>query len=150
MSSVQREQRPSVLCSQTQNKLSLFAGEPPADAEYIQQWVATLAAAFPDAKSEFWVIVAKIVRKDQLSRNRLSYIAEKLCREWRYPTLQIADILAIDRQVEIIPYREFYKRFGTTAVQGYCILEEKDESGSIQYCVTADAERAGLRIYKKY
>ena len=132
------------------NSLSIWRNEPPADPEYIKTWMATLGAAFPQCRPEFWAIVGKMVRKDGLSQKRLAHIADTLCREWKYPTMQIADILQIDKQVKIWHYSEFVKEFRTTAVSGYCILKERASDGRIQFAVTSDAEAAGIEIQQKF
>jgi hypothetical protein len=150
----QQEQQPLASLSQMQNSqtynLSVWRQEPPATPEYIQQWMATLGAAFPNTRPEFWAIVGKMVRKDGLSRKRLAYIGETLCRTWKYPTLQVADILSIDKTIKIWHYYEFVKEFKTTNVSGYCILKQRASDGRIQFCVTADAETAGLEIQQKF
>lgn len=130
--------------------VSVYSGMPPASDTYIQQWAATMAAAFPRVEPEFWAVCTKIIRRDGLSEQRLRYIAEMFCREWKYPTMQIADILSKDKKVKIWTYREFYKEFRSTMVDGYCIIEERASDGTIQFCATADAERAGLKIMQKF
>lgn len=134
---------------QKSDSVSVFRSLPPATDNYIAQWAATLSAAFPAQKPEFWTIVCKIVRKDGLSKHRLAYIAETLCRTWHYPTLQIADIISIDQTIKIWSYDEFYRHFKTTAVAGYCIIKERDASGRIQFCAIGDAEKAGIEILRK-
>ena len=140
----------SQMPSSQQNTLSIWRNEPPATPEYLQTWTATLSAAFPNTRPEFWAIVGKMVYKDGLSQKRLAYIAERLCREWRYPTLQIADILSIDKSIKIWQYSEFINKFKTTRVSGYCILKERARDGRIQFCITEDAKAAGLEIQEEF
>ena len=148
----QSRQLNSVSHLQTRNEqqgISLFAGEQPASNEYLQQWAASLAAAFPNCKPEFWAMVVRVVRKDGLGVGRLNYIFETLCRGWKYPTLQIADVLDIDRQVKIYSYNEFVREFRTDYVAGFSILEEPGRDGRIQFARTADAKQAGLKIKRE-
>lgn len=109
-----------------------------------------MQAAFPQVKPEFWAMVGKIIRKDGISQARLAYIAETLCREWKYPTMQIADILNIDRAVKIWGYREFVQQFYTDRVEGYCILKTKGRDGLIQFANTQEAKLAGLEILREF
>ena len=53
-------------------------------------------------------------------------------------------------QCEIIPYRDFVRRFNTTDKPGYCRLKQRDQNGATQFALTADAQRAGLEIEKIY
>lgn len=145
-----RSELPSPMQANKEKGLSVFAGLPAASDMYLQQWAATLAAAFPKIEPEFWAVCVKLIRRDGLSEQRLRYIAEKLCREWRYPTMQIADILDVDKKFKVWSYREFYKEFRTTEVEGYCIIEERASDGTIQFCATVDAERAGIKIMRKF
>lgn len=109
-----------------------------------------MQAAFPQVKPEFWAMLAKVIRKDGISQARLAYIAETLFRTWKYPTLQIADVLNIDKAVKIWGYSEFVKTFYTDRVEGYCILKEKGRDGRIQFALTEQAKCAGLEILREF
>ena len=130
--------------------LSVFAAFPPAQDTDIKQWTAKMAAAFPNVRTEFWAVAVSYIRRDGLSRERLQYIADTLCRGWKYPTLQIADILSVDKQIKIWSYGEFVKEFKTDRVSGYCILADKGRDDRIQFALTAEAERAGLKIMRSF
>ena len=140
----------SVSLSQMQNnEISVFASEQPAEPQYIQQWVAVMAAAFPQMRAEFWTICSKMVRKEKLSQKRLAYIGDTMCKEWHYPTMTIADIFNIDKMVRIWQYSDFLAHFRTDYVAGYCILKERARDGRIQFCVTEDAKAIGLEIERE-
>lgn len=139
----------NAMIQRTSDGVSVFARYEPATPQRVAEWVATMAACFPQMGIDFWTIAGKMVSKDGLSLQRLLYIQDTLLRTHKYPTLTMADILNCDKYVKIWSYGEFYNQFGTTRKAGYCILEDKGRDGRIQFAVTEDAEKAGLPIKER-
>ena len=130
--------------------ISVFAQYPPATDARLREFGATMAACFPQQPKEFWIVLGRMIKKDGLSMQRLSYIQDTLLRTHRYPTLLISDILNCDKYCKIYTQKEMVKEFGTDWVKGYCILKQRATDGRVQFACTAEAEAAGLEIERRF
>jgi hypothetical protein len=98
---------------------------------------------------EFFGMAAKIAVSKGLSLRRIEYIVEQLMLNYHYPTITIADIFSIDKFVKTYTYGEFYRTFGATEKEGYCILEKRGIDGGILYAETELAKQARLKIKRE-
>lgn len=130
-------------------EISVFATQPPATIEEASGFTTTLAMLFPQMPTEFWGAAAKYLYKEGFSKERLDYITDYLVKHHSYPTLTIADILGVDKMAKVWTYGAFYKEFGTTEKEGYCILEQRGPDGGIQYANTNLAKQLGLAIKRE-
>ena len=130
-------------------EVSLFAGQPAAPIDKHEEVSTQLSILFPQMKSEFWGMLAKMTLRAGLSEQRLDYIVDYLSTHHNYPTLTMADVLGVDKHIKIWSYNAFYKEFGTTEKAGYCILKERGNDGCIQYANTAIARHIGLEIMRE-
>ena len=129
-------------------EISIYAGEQPATPQEVQNWVATMAVAFPRQSTDFWRLVGQMVVRDKISQKRLAMIADRLMREHRYPVLNISDILSIDARVKIYTGTELRQRFGRFPVPGYMILKQRGADGTIRLASVQDVQRYGLEVQK--
>ena len=136
----------NAVTQRSENGVSIFARYTPATPQRVAEWVATMAACFPQMGIEFWTIAGKMVSKDGLSLQRLLYIQDTLLRTHKYPTLTMADILSCDKYCKIWSFDEFYRAFNTTRKEGYCILAQPGRDGKIQFAPTEEAKKAGFEI----
>ena len=129
--------------------MSVFALQPPAKPQEVVDFVAKLSACFQQMPVGFWQVVSEEITSQQFSRERLAHVLRFLMTNHMYPTLTMADILSPDKTVKIYSYNEFYRAFGTTEREGYCILAQKGRDGCIQYADTQLAKLAGLEIMRE-
>lgn len=129
--------------------MSVFAKQPPAIPEEVTDFVSRMSACFQQMPAAFWQVVAEEVMAQRFSRDRLAHIARHLMAHHSYPTLTMSDVLSPDKTVKIYSYHEFYRMFGTTDRDGFCILKQRGPDGCIQYADTQLAKQAGLEIMRE-
>lgn len=65
-----------------------------------------LAKAFPNMSIDFFNLLAERIDKRGISADRLEFAIEHVLDNFTYKHLTIADIMSIDRKVEIMSYQE--------------------------------------------
>lgn len=119
---VYSEQQPRASLVPTLHKsgraeLSVFSSRP-ASPQQIGASVAKLLVAFPSMSDEFFNLLAERIAKKGVSADRLEYAIEHVLDNFTYKHLTIADIMSIDRKVEVMSFSEMlaecYKRGCTT------------------------------------
>lgn len=86
-------------------ELSIF-NSTPASFQQIGASVAKLTVAFPGMSDEFFDLLTERIAKKGISADRLEYAIEQVLDNFTYKHLTIADIMSIDRKVEIMSYQE--------------------------------------------
>lgn len=104
------EQQPEGMLVPTLHKsgraeLSIF-NSTPASFQQIGASVAKLTVAFPSMSDEFFDLLTECIAKKGISADRLEYAVNHVLDNFTYKTLTIADIMSIDRKVEIMTYAE--------------------------------------------
>ena len=107
---VYSEQQPRASLVPTLHKngraeLSVFS-QRPASPQQIGASVAKLLVAFPSMSDEFFNLLAERIAKKGISADRLEYAIEHVLDNFTYKHLTIADIMSIDRKVDIMSYQE--------------------------------------------
>lgn len=97
--------------------MSVFQGNP-ATPNQIATSMAKLLVAFPNQSDAFFNLLAERIAKKGISAERLEYAIDHTLDNFTYKTLTIADIMSIDRRVEVMTYSEMlneaHKRGVTT------------------------------------
>ena len=86
-------------------ELSVFQGKP-ATHQQIATSMAKLLVAFPNQSDAFFNLLAERIAKKGISAERLEYAIDHTLDTFTYKTLTIADIMSIDRRVEVMTYSE--------------------------------------------
>lgn len=86
-------------------ELSVFS-QTPASPQQIAVSVMKLSKAFPSQSLDFFNILSERIDARGLSADRLEYAVNHVLDNFTYKTLTIADIISIDRKVEIMSYNE--------------------------------------------
>lgn len=107
---VYSEQQPRVSLVPTLHKsgkaeLSVFSDKP-ASHQQIGASVAKLLVAFPSMSDEFFNLLAERIAKRGISSDRLEYAIDHVIDNFTYKHLTIADIMSLDRKVEVMSYAE--------------------------------------------
>lgn len=68
--------------------------------------ITKLSVAFPAASVEFFNLLAERLSKKGMSASRLDYAINHIIDTHTYRSLTIADIMSIDKRVEVMSYHE--------------------------------------------
>lgn len=86
-------------------EMSVFSSKP-ASLPQIGVSVTKLAVAFPNMSNEFFNLLTERITKRGISADRLEYAISHTLDNVTYKTLTIADIMSIDKRVEVMSYAE--------------------------------------------
>lgn len=86
-------------------ELSIFEGKP-AELAQIATCIEKLSAVFPQMSADFFNILTERIVKRGLSASRLEYAVEQVIDNYTYQRMTIADIMSIDKTVQIMSYGE--------------------------------------------
>lgn len=92
-------------------ELSIF-GSTPASFQQIEASVAKLSVAFPSTSDAFFNLLTERIAKKRLSADRLEYAIDYVLDNFSYRHLTIADIMSIDRKVDVMTYSEMVAECG--------------------------------------
>ena len=101
----QRESLVPTLLKNGKAEMSVFQGKP-ATHQQIATSMAKLLVAFPNQSDAFFNLLAERIAKKGISAERLEYAIDHTLDTFTYKTLTIADIMSIDRRVEVMTYSE--------------------------------------------
>lgn len=135
--------------------VSLFYKEPPATPQQTAQLLARLAVNFPKMNQQyagvsFWTVLGEQLVELGWSEKRIRYAVNYMLQNYKYQTFNTAEFLSIDKSIKIYNYNEFFNKFGTTRVSGYCILKERSSDGRILFAITQEAKQLGLEIQEEF
>lgn len=65
-----------------------------------------LSKAFPGQSLDFFNILSEQIDANGMSADRLAFAVNHVLNNFTYKTLNIADIMSIDRKVEVMSYNE--------------------------------------------
>lgn len=91
--------------------LSIFYADK-ATPNHIATSVMKLAKAFPNMSVDFFNLLAERIDKRGISADRLEYAIDHVLDNFTYQRLTIADIMSLDRKVEIMTYSEMLAECG--------------------------------------
>lgn len=86
-------------------ELSVFS-QTPASPQQIAVSVMKLSKAFPSQSLDFFNILSERISARAISADRLEYAVNHVLDNFTYKHLTIADIMSIDRKVEVMSYNE--------------------------------------------
>lgn len=92
-------------------ELSIFS-ETPASPTQIAVSVGKLSKAFPQTSVDFFNLLAERIAKKRLSADRLEFAIDYVLDNFSYRHLTIADIMSIDRKVDVMTYSEMVAECG--------------------------------------
>ena len=135
----------------TTQGISLFCNEPPASPQDVAIAVAKLSSVFYRVKDEgFWTLLSQTLIKDSISKKRLDYIVDYHIHHSTYVSfISLAEILQTDRFVETRTQIEMAQQCGKDW-SGWCLLQERDNQGRLQFARTEQAKSAGIAILREY
>ena len=91
---------------------------------------------------EFWGIAAKQARAKGFSKARIDYIVDRLMTSHSYPTITLADIFAIDKEIHFVNYDEYM-----TLTIPHRPLAEINFAGKKRVVYRDEAERCGYECH---
>lgn len=86
-------------------ELSIFS-DTPASPTQIAVSVNKLSKAFPQTSVDFFNLLAERIVKRGISADRLEFAVDYVLDNFSYRNLTIADIMSIDRKVDVMTYSE--------------------------------------------
>jgi hypothetical protein len=86
-------------------ELSVFDATP-ASPQHIATSILKLSKAFPQMSKDFFNLLTERIAKRGISSERLEYAIEHVLDNFTYKTLTIADVMSIDRKIEVMSFNE--------------------------------------------